>query len=105
MLDRLLACKNLTDLTIIGLDILSNSGYAELESDILGKQLMFAKEEMLGIDVLQRASRSESALRSLLSTVATEEESTRVLHMLQILKQCCPAVSMVVTRLLRKTTC
>lgn len=99
MLQQLLACRDLQDLTAVGMQLADNTGIAQLQHDILDARLVFDSTCYWSKDQLNIFSDSE-----LIAKTVNEPMEQRTLHMLQILLHCCPATRVNVTRLLRRTT-
>lgn len=100
MLERLLSCKDLEDFTALGTELLSDEGMTQLQSDIRQKKLVFSSEAYWSKDKFSLYSPRELTIQA-----EKEEYASRVLHLLQLLQNFCPAIATSVAKLLNRTTC
>lgn len=99
MLQELLDCKGLDDLTAVGFKLASRDGINLLQRDILEARLIFDSGAYWSKDQLNIFSDVE-----LIAKTLKEPMADRTLHMLQILMNCCPAAVLNISRLLKRTT-
>lgn len=100
MLETLLGCSTLDDISNVGAQLLSDSELRKLQNDIRKERLVFARDSYWEDDRLSMYSAPE-----LIAMTRGESLSDKVLHMLQVLQRYCPAVSQTIGKLLQRTTC
>ena len=100
MLERLKHCMSLDDMVELGVALLNEGAMDSLREDIRKKRLVFNSENYWSSDALSLYSVPE-----LIGQTILEPETSRVLHLLQILQKSCPAISSSISKLLAKATC
>ena len=99
MLDKLLSCKSMTDITDIGKELLDEDKLYSLQTEIVDRNLVFDPESYWSNSWI-----SMHDIVYLIKEARQEDITVRTLHTLQILKYYCPAVSDSITKLLKKIT-
>lgn len=99
MLEKLLNCNTVEDLITVGVWLIDSSRMATLRSEIAAKNCVFDVGDYWASDTLEFYT-----VQELLKKCREEEEMQNILHTLQLLQRCCPAVSMSVSKLLQKMT-
>ena len=107
MLKQLNKCTTLKNFEDLAVSILikKEESVDVLLKQILDNNLVFQSEDYWSSDIFEGYSTRSKAVKSLLSKCVNENESTRTLHLLQLLKFSCPIVSSVIDDILRRTTC
>lgn len=100
MLEKLLACRDIDDMTSVGMELITSAAVYKLQSDVQTAGLVFSSDAYWADDKLTLFTPLE-----LIDEASKDNQCEKVLHMLQILQKCCPAVAPAISKLLSRTTC
>lgn len=102
--DMLADAETMDDLTAVGVAVLSKGSLSEFQDTLRQKGIVFSADDMWTPDVINGATATVGGVLAALTDTITEGEASSMLHRLQLLRKCCPAVTSMVDTLLRKTT-
>lgn len=105
MLDKLLSCKCLEDFTMFAVEITDDTCYRELQREISSMGILFNADDYWSLDTVLRGTKTPQSLSNAVLKLKSEDMPLRILHTLQLLENCCPAVSPSIKKLLARTTC
>lgn len=84
--------------------LLGSEKLRQMESELCNAHFSFSQEDYWTEDKLRRYTENHERLQSAFAIIAKERGAAGVLHRLQLVQYCCPAVSKSIARLLSRTT-
>lgn len=101
-----LCCLTSADaLTQFGLQMLTEGTNGSLQAALRAQGVIFSESDYLSEDAVRQVTSTASDLEAALKEREGDICRVNMLHRLQLLQAWCPAVSTMVSHLLRKTTC
>lgn len=104
MIDEMLSCTDLNSLTDFAVKLTSHEQFAQFQKDLKKERIVFMFENYWALDTVLAKTATPAAVQEALLSIKEAPRTIRILYTMQLLCQCCPAITASLDRLMGRMT-